>query len=101
MEILNLTPEKGKLEGQVYNLGNIPYSLETSFKIQINGVKHKNTIRGCGTCTKVAIKELENGVELTIKYTPFKGGAKGDFSKSITEQHSFGETKIIFKGTAK
>jgi hypothetical protein len=101
MEIINLTPEKGTLEGTEYNLGEIDYTLSITFKLLFKNIAHLRTKFGCGSCTKGEAKQKDNDVELTIEYIPFRGGGKGSFQKGVTEYYLGGDTKITFKGTAK
>lgn len=100
MEITNLTPDIGELQGTTYNLKNIDYNKVVSFKLLIKSKAHIRTKFGCGSCTKGESVQKGKDIELTVNYTPSKGGAKGNFSKSITVYYIGGETKIIFNGTA-
>lgn len=101
MEIINLTPNVGTLQGNTYNLNAVKYSSPVTFTVLFKGVTHKDIVKGCGACTKAEVKSTDLGVEVTITYTPSRGGQKGTFSKSFTEYHSEGQTKIIFTGNAK
>lgn len=101
MEIINLTPDVGTLQGNTYNLNTVKYSNSVVFKVLFKGVTHKDITKGCSSCTKAEVNATDLGVEVTITYTPSRGAHKGTFSKSFTEYHSEGQTKIIFTGNAK
>lgn len=101
MTIENLTPDVGTLEGTTYTIKDCNHNINVVFKLLFKGVKHKNIRKGCSSCTQAEVKQVGEDVEVTIIYAPFKGGAKGFFTKTFVEEHSEGETKITFKGTTK
>lgn len=101
MQIENLTPDIGTLEGTIYNLKDVNYSRIVSFKLLLKNAEHIRTKFGCGSCTKGVTLQKGKDIELSVNYTPKLGGGKGEYSKSITEYYTGGEIKITFKGIAK
>lgn len=99
--IENLTPNVGTLKDNTYTIKDWNYNENIVFKLLFKDAQHKNIRRGCGSCTKADVKQVGNDIQVTITYSPFKGGAKGNYQKTIVEETSKGEIKITFKGTVK
>lgn len=95
MEIVNLTEDKGILNGLEYSLKPISYNSSVTFEILCKNTIFKDIRVGCGVCTTVKHSQIGNDLKITITYTPNRGGSKGDFKKSITINQT---TRLTFKG---
>lgn len=102
MEIINLTPEVGELQDNTYTISKVyDHNSIIQFKLLFKDFLASELKLGCGACTKGEKTLSAKGTEVLVKYTPSKGGSKGNFQKSFTVKNQEQQIKITFKGTTK
>lgn len=104
MEIINLSTEKGQLNNNVFDYGEIKRNTDTKIQILLKSndpLQHKSISSSCG-CTGVETTETDGNLIIKIGYN---SNLLGSFNKKLTEIYIIGgqkkELQITIKGTVK